>query len=74
MGDTGPEATAVNDLVGLPVAEVERDLILATLRETRGNRTHAAHILGVSIRTLRNKIAAYAADGHDVPEPGTAFH
>ncbi len=74
MDDAGPEAAAVNDLVGLPVAEVERDLILATLRETRGNRTHAAHILGLSFRTLRNKIVAYAAEGHDVPEPGTAIH
>ncbi|WP_442880764.1 helix-turn-helix domain-containing protein [Bosea sp. (in: a-proteobacteria)] len=74
MADAGTEHAAVDDLVGLPVAEVERDLILATLRETRGNRTHAAHILGVSIRTLRNKIAAYAAEGHDVPEPGTAVH
>ena len=74
MGDAGPEATAVNDLVGLPVAQVERDLILATLRETRGNRTHAAHILGISIRTLRNKIAAYVAEGYYVPEPGTAVH
>ncbi|WP_442881197.1 helix-turn-helix domain-containing protein [Bosea sp. (in: a-proteobacteria)] len=74
MSDAGTEQTAVDDLVGLPVAEVERNLILATLRETRGNRTHAAHILGVSIRTLRNRIAAYAADGHDVPEPSTAVH
>lgn len=74
MSDAGTEQTAVDDLVGLPVAEVERNLILATLRGTRGNRTHAAHILGVSIRTLRNKIAAYAADGHDVPEPSTAVH
>lgn len=74
MGHAGPEATAVNDLVGLPVAQVERDLILATLRETRGNRTHAAHILGVSIRTLRNKIAAYVSEGYYVPEPGTVVH
>jgi Fis family transcriptional regulator len=66
--NTGQEAVEV--LVGSPVAEVERDLILATLRETSGNRTQAANILGVSIRTLRNKIVAYAASGHDVPEPG----
>ena len=47
----------VDQFVGLPVASVERQLILATLRETGGNRTHAASLLGIAIRTLRNKIA-----------------
>lgn len=60
---------AVDQLVGLPVADVERDLILATLRETGGNRTHAAHLLGIAIRTLRNKINLYAAEGYQIPEP-----
>lgn len=70
MHDFNLEQAAVDQLVGLPVADVERDLILATLRETGGNRTLAAGILGIAIRTLRNKINAYAADGHDVPEAG----
>jgi Fis family transcriptional regulator len=69
MPDLDPDYTVVEQLVGLPVADVERDLILATLRETGGNRTHAAHILGIAIRTLRNKIGAYSAEGYDVPEP-----
>jgi two-component system response regulator FlrC len=43
-------------LVGRTVADVERDLILDTLGHTLGNRTHAANILGISIRTLRNKL------------------
>ncbi|MCU4179307.1 helix-turn-helix domain-containing protein [Bosea sp. BH3] len=68
MHDLDPAYTVVEQLVGLPVADVERDLILATLRETGGNRTHAAHILGIAIRTLRNKIGAYGAEGYDVPE------
>lgn len=68
MHDLDPAYTVVEQLVGLPVADVERDLILATLRETGGNRTHAAHILGIAIRTLRNKIGAYSAEGYDVPE------
>ena len=59
----------VDQFVGLSVAFVERQLILATLRETGGNRTHAASLLGISIRTLRNKITLYAADGYNVPEP-----
>ncbi|WP_181703975.1 sigma-54 interaction domain-containing protein [Chthonobacter albigriseus] len=59
-------------LVGRTVADVERDLILDTLDHCLGNRTHAARILGISIRTLRNKLNEYSADGIDVPEPGTA--
>src|SRR5262249_31294979 len=50
-------------LVGRTVAAVERDLILETLKHCLGNRTHAANILGISIRTLRNKLNEYAADG-----------
>ncbi len=56
-------------LVGRTVAEVERDLILDTLNHCLGNRTHAANILGISIRTLRNKLRQYADDGVEVPAP-----
>ncbi len=56
-------------LVGRTVADVERDLILETLKHCLGNRTHAANILGISIRTLRNKLNEYAADGVPVPSP-----
>jgi DNA-binding NtrC family response regulator len=51
------------------VAEVERDLILDTLEQTLGNRTHAANILGISIRTLRNKLRSYMDEGIQVPAP-----
>lgn len=47
-------------IVGRKVAEVERELILHTLDHCLGNRTHAANILGISIRTLRNKLKEYA--------------
>jgi two-component system, response regulator FlrC len=57
-------------LVGRTVAEVERDLILETLKHCLGNRTHAANVLGISIRTLRNKLNEYSADGVPVPPPG----
>jgi two-component system response regulator FlrC len=57
-------------LVGRTVAEVERDLILETLKHCLGNRTHAANVLGISIRTLRNKLNEYSADGMPVPPPG----
>jgi two-component system, response regulator FlrC len=56
--------------VGRTVAEVERDLILGTLSHTLGNRTHAANILGISIRTLRNKLKEYSESGIKVPMPG----
>ena len=58
------------NLVGRTVAEVERDLILETLKHCLGNRTHAANILGISIRTLRNKLNEYAGDGAPIPPPG----
>lgn len=54
------EGPAVKSLVGRTVASVERDLILETLEHCMGNRTHAANILGISIRTLRNKLKEYS--------------
>ncbi|PJK28446.1 sigma-54-dependent transcriptional regulator [Minwuia thermotolerans] len=57
-------------LVGRTVAEVEQQLILETLDHCFGNRTHAANILGISIRTLRNKLKAYTEEGVPVPGPG----
>jgi DNA-binding NtrC family response regulator len=61
---------AVSTLVGRTVADVERDLILETLQHCLGNRTHAAGILGISIRTLRNKLQQYREEGTLVPMPG----
>jgi DNA-binding NtrC family response regulator len=58
------------NLVGRTVAEVERELILDTLNHCLGNRTHAATILGISIRTLRNKLKQYTEQGVPVPLPG----
>jgi two-component system response regulator FlrC len=58
--------------VGRTVADVERDLILDTLDHCLGNRTHAAKILGISIRTLRNKLNQYTDEGISVPGPGEA--
>ena len=66
----GLPRVGVAGLVGRRMDEVERDLILQTLRHTEGNRTHAATILGISIRALRNKLRDYAAEGLAVPPPG----
>jgi DNA-binding NtrC family response regulator len=64
------ESATANTLVGRTVAEVEQDLILGTLSHCLGNRTHAANILGISIRTLRNKLRDYAEQGVPVPPHG----
>ncbi len=55
--------------VGQTVAEMEKTLILDTLSHCLGNRTHAANILGISIRTLRNKLNEYADAGEAIPAP-----
>ncbi|HTS92991.1 MAG TPA: sigma-54 dependent transcriptional regulator [Stellaceae bacterium] len=70
-GDAGTAVIASKiGLVGRTVADVERDLILETLNHCLGNRTHAANILGISIRTLRNKLQQYRQEGLPVPMPG----
>ncbi len=65
----GAAPGGLRDLVGRTVADVERDLILDTLQHCLGNRTHAANILGISIRTLRNKLKLYSQDGIQIPSP-----
>jgi DNA-binding NtrC family response regulator len=56
-------------LIGATVGEVERELVLQTLARCDGNRTRAARVLGLSVRTMRNKIRLYTTDGIDVPAP-----
>jgi len=67
-----PTGAAGQALVGRTVADVERELIIDTLYHCLGNRTHAATILGISIRTLRNKLKQYTDEGIAVPAPGDA--
>ncbi|MBP5856110.1 sigma-54-dependent Fis family transcriptional regulator [Marivibrio halodurans] len=69
--EAGP---AGEKLVGKTVAEVERALIIDTLDHCLGNRTHAANILGISIRTLRNKLKQYTEEGFSVPLPRESEH
>lgn len=58
-----PPRLGLGSLAGLTVREVEKQLIFATLERTRNNRTQAAKLLGISIRTLRNKLAEYRSRG-----------
>ena len=57
----------------LPIGEkmrmVETHFILETLKDHNGNRTHSAKTLGISLRTLRNKINEFAMEGYDIPQP-----
>lgn len=76
--DAGPAARAAQTadamsraFVGQTVAAMEKTLILDTLSHCLGNRTHAANILGISIRTLRNKLNEYADDGTLIMAPQT---
>ena len=55
--------TPVSGIAGLPLKQVERQAILDTLRQTAGNRTKAAKVLGISDRTLRDKIRRYRRQG-----------
>lgn len=53
----------------IKLLDLEREHILSTLRQCRGNRTHTARSLGISVRGLRIKLASYAEMGADVPPP-----
>jgi len=48
---------------GMPLREVEKRLILSTLEAEKNNRTRASEILGISVRTLRNKLNEYSKEG-----------
>jgi len=61
-----PPASAAEALSVMPIHEMEKRLILKSLEETTGNRTRAAELLGISVRTLRNKLNEYKKQGLDV--------
>lgn len=69
QAETLDASRGVSGLVGRRMDDVEQALILETLYSTAGNRTHAATILGISIRALRNKLRDYADHGVPVPRP-----
>jgi len=56
-----------------PLDVIEREHVLRVLRDLCGNRSHACKALGISIRTLRNKLSRYREAGFAVPpaSPGT---
>jgi two-component system, response regulator FlrC len=66
------EASGVEGLVGRTLLDVERRVILKTLEHCAGNRTRTARVLGISLRSRRNKLRDYAAAGIKVPAPRPA--
>ncbi|MFH1915004.1 MAG: sigma-54 dependent transcriptional regulator [Pseudomonadota bacterium] len=62
-----PPPTSMDEALSvMPLHEMEKRLILMSLEETTGNRTRAAELLGISVRTLRNKLNEYKKQGLDV--------
>ena len=57
----------------IKLIDLEREHILNTLRQCRGNRTHTARSLGIPVRGLRIKLASYAEMGADVPPPAASI-
>jgi two-component system response regulator FlrC len=63
LSEQEPESGAAFSLnAGYTVREMEKELIVQTLKDVNENRTHAAELLGISIRTLRNKLREYRAE------------
>jgi DNA-binding NtrC family response regulator len=61
---SAPSTDAANGVLRLD--ELEKQAIRTALRQTGGNRTQAAAVLGISIRTLRNKLQEYREAGDPV--------
>ena len=73
LANSAAHSAAANSgqgLIGRTIEAVEQEMILDTLKHCYGNRTHAAQILGISIRTLRNKLKLYLDAGVSVTAPG----
>ncbi|MDC0335778.1 sigma-54 dependent transcriptional regulator [Pseudodesulfovibrio sp.] len=64
--EAAPPRTPDEALSVMPIHEMEKRLILKSLEETTGNRTRAAELLGISVRTLRNKLNEYKKQGLEV--------
>ncbi len=71
---TAPDAPAADDRdtvhfpIGATVGEAEKELILRTLEHTNNNKTRAAEILGISLKTLHNKLREYNAKENGAAE------
>ena len=60
---TVPQSSAVNDLAGKPLADIEKQVILSTLERFKGHRVKTAGALGIGVRTLGMKLKRWKEDG-----------
>jgi DNA-binding NtrC family response regulator len=66
------EAATLRVPLGIPVDKVEKEYILASLQKNGGNKARTAEILGISEKTLYNKLNRYAAEARQrAGEPGS---
>lgn len=65
--NTIPTTSRAGIAPGMTIRELEKELILVTLEHNDGNRTRSAGFLGITRRTLQNKLKEYGIDSH-VPE------
>jgi len=77
MRPSRPEAASLRLPVGMPLRGVEKEYILASLQRNGGNKARTAEVLGISEKTLYNKLNRYATAarervGEEPPEPGAA--
>jgi len=70
MQRAGPEAATLSVPLGIPLEKVEREVILASLRRNGGNKARTAEALGISEKTLYNKLNRYAAEARERAEEG----
>jgi DNA-binding NtrC family response regulator len=66
--EPGPSSLNFPDQI-VPLEAVEKEYILYALRKANGNRTHTAQMLGISIRTLRNKLHEILEQHDGRPQP-----
>jgi DNA-binding NtrC family response regulator len=65
------DVDAVRLPVGTTVGEAEKALIFLTLQHTKNNKTRAAEILGISLKTLFNKLKEYGESGEQASTSGS---
>jgi DNA-binding NtrC family response regulator len=69
---SGNDGTCLRFSIGTPLAVMEKKTIFATLDHCSGNKRRAAEVLGVSLKTLYNRLAEYASDAADAgQQPAT---
>jgi DNA-binding NtrC family response regulator len=67
-GSNGAVASAVEDLAGKPLADIEKQVILSTLHQFKGHRLKTAGALGIGVRTLGMKLKRWKEDGEPVDQ------